>query len=121
MGARLGPTIKDVIRGDTRRVNATFLDSDGDPIVLTGGTAYFTVNAASDPASDGSAVIQKVATGATPFTGPLVGQHTFVLSHTDTNITPGTYWYDIQFVDGVGNYVSGYRGKFILQSDITRT
>lgn len=117
--AKLGRTISNVIRGDTRQVNLTFLESDGStPINLTGGTAYFTVNASSDPADDTSKAIQKTATS---FTSASTGQHTFTLTHSDTNITPGTYWYDAQYQDAVGNYLSSYRGKFIVQSDVTRT
>jgi hypothetical protein len=120
--AKLGRTIANIIRGDTRQVNLTFLESDGTtPINLAGGTVYFTVNASSDPSSDSTIAFQKTATDATPFTAPSTGQHTFTLTHSNTNITPGTYWYDAQFVDSVGNYLSSYRGKFIVQSDVTRT
>lgn len=116
---KTGKTIKAVIRGDTRQINCTFLQSDGaTPINLTGGTAYFTVNSDDDPDSDSSAVIQK---SATSFTDAVNGQHTFTLTATDTRITPGTYWYDAEFVDSLGNVLSSYRGKFLVQSDITRT
>ncbi len=117
--SKLGKTISNVIRGDTRQVNLTFLESDGStPIDLTGGTVYFTVNSSSDPSDDTGDAFQKTATS---FTSPTTGQHTFTLTHANTNITPGTYWYDAQFVDSVGSYLSAYRGKFIIQSDITRT
>lgn len=117
--AKLGKTINNVIRGDTRTVNLTFLETDGStPINLTGGTVYFTVNTSSDPADDTSDAFQKTATS---FTDATNGQHSFTLTHSDTNITPGTYWYDAQFVDAVGDYTSSYRGKFIVQSDVTRT
>lgn len=116
---KTGKTIANVIRGDNRTVNLTFLESDGStPVDLTGGTVYFTVNASSDPADDTSVAIQKTATS---FTDATHGKHTFTLTHSDTNITPGTYWYDAQFVDAVGNYLSSYRGKFIVESDVTRT
>ena len=121
--ARLGKTISDVIRGDTRTVSLTFLQSDGStPIVLTGGTVYFTVQSSSDPADDTTDVeFQLTATNATPFSDPTNGQHTFTLSHSNTNIDPGTYWYDAEFVDSTGGYTSSYRGRFIVQSDVTRT
>lgn len=119
---KFGKTISNIIRGDTRTVNLTFLEADGStPIVLTGGTVYFTVNSSSDPTDDTSAAFQLTATDATPFTSPALGKHTFTLSHTNTNITPNTYWYDAQFKDSTGNYLSSYRGKFIVQSDTTRT
>ena len=117
--AKTGKTISNVIRGDTRTVNLTFLDSDGTtPLNLTGGTVYFTVNSSSDPADDTGKLFQK---SATSFTSATTGEHTFTLTHADTNQTPATYWYDAQFVDSVGNYLSSYRGKFIIQSDVTRT
>ena len=117
--AKLGKTINNVIRGDTRRINCTFLQSDGStPINLAGGTVYFTISETDNPSSDSSAVLQK---SATSFTSASTGQHTFTLSHADTNIDPGSYWYDVQFVDALGNYLSSYRGKLVVQSDVTRT
>jgi hypothetical protein len=117
--ARTGKTINNVIRGDTRTINLTFLQADGTtPIDLTSGTAYFTVNSSSDPANDSTKVIQKTAM---VFTDATAGKHTFTLTHTDTNIDAGTYWYDAQFVDPSGAYLSSYRGKFVVQSDVTRT
>lgn len=117
--AKLGKTIGPCIRGDTRSVNLTFLASDGSTALdLTGGTVYFTVNSSDNPSDDTSVAFQKTATS---FTDATHGKHTFTLTHSDTNIAPGTYWYDAQFKDAVGNYTSAYRGKFIVQSDITRT
>lgn len=117
--AKLGKTIANVIRGDTRTVNLTFLESDGStPVDLTDGTVYFTVNSSSDPTDDTSTAFQK---STTSFTDATNGQHTFTLTHDDTNIEPQTYWYDAQFKDSTGNYLSSYRGKFIVQSDVTRT
>lgn len=118
--AKLGKTISNVIRGDTRTINLTFLESDGSTAInLAGGTVYFTVQNSSDPTNDTTLLMfQKTATS---FTSASTGQHTFTLTHDDTDITPGTYWYDAQFVDSSDNYLSSYRGKFIVQSDVTRT
>lgn len=116
---KLGKKINNVIRGDTRQINLTFLQSDGTtPVDLSGGTAYFTVNSSSDPSSDVGASIAK---SATVFTDATNGKHTFTLTHADTNIAAGKYWYDAQFVDSVGGYLSAYRGEFIVQPDVTRT
>lgn len=118
--SKFGKTIGPCIRGDTRTVNLTFLESDGStPIDLTGGTVYFTVQSSSDPADDTTDLqFQKTATS---FTDATNGQHTFTLTHANTNIDPGSYWYDAEFVDSVGSYLSSYRGKFTIQSDTTRT
>lgn len=118
---KLGKTIANVIRGDTRQINLTFLESDGTtPINLAGGTVYFTVNSSSDPSDDTDVAFQKEVAGSSA-TSPSTGEHTFTLTHSDTNITPDTYWYDAQFVDATGGYLSSFRGKFIVQSDIART
>lgn len=119
MAVKVGKTIKDVIRGDTRTINLTFLQSDGQtPVNLTGGTIYFTVNTSSDPSNDSGTTIQKTATS---FSDATNGEHTLTLTHADTDIDAGEYWYDVQFVDASGSYLSSYRGKFIVQSDVTRT
>jgi len=117
---KLGKTISNVIRGDTRTVNLTFLASDGSTAIdLTGGTVYFTVQNSTDPTNDTTALMfQKTATS---FTSATTGKHTFTLTHADTDIAAGTYWYDAQFVDSTGSYLSSYRGKFVVQSDTTRT
>lgn len=119
MSVKLGKPIRNVVRGDTRRVSCTFYDEDGiTPLNLAGGTVYFTVSSSSDPSSDTSAVIQKTTTS---FTDAANGNHIFTLSHSDTNIAAGDYWYDEEFVDSTGAYTSTYRGTFQVQSDITRS
>jgi hypothetical protein len=85
---------------------------------LTNGTVYFTVQSTNDPTNDSSVIIQKTATS---FTDATNGRHVFTLGHSDTDITPGTYYYDAQFVDNQGSYLSSYQGEFIVVSDITRT
>jgi hypothetical protein len=119
MAVRKGKPIRDVIRGDTRRVSCTFYDEDNTTALnLAGGTVYFTVNSSSDPSTDVGATIQKTATS---FTDAANGNHIFTLTHSDTNIAAGDYWYDSSFIDSTGAYTSTYRGTFSVQSDITRS
>ena len=108
----------EMIRGDTRTITATFVDSSGSPLDLTGGEVFFTVNASSEPSDDTSAVITK---DVTSFSAPTTGVATITLASTDTNsITPGNYWYDVQFVSSGGVVTSLAKQKFIIKSDITR-
>ena|SRR3990167_3773379 len=117
--AKLGLTIKNVIRGDTRTINTHWRESDGTTAInIASCTIYFTLNTSSDPSSDSSAVVQKTYTS---FTDASAGDHTVTLTHSDTNIAAGTYWYDTQLIDTAGAYLSSYRGKFIIQSDVTRS
>jgi hypothetical protein len=105
------------IRGDTRTVTATFLDSDGAAIDLTGGTIFFTVNASNSPTDDTSAAIE---VDVTSFDAPTTGVQDITLTAANTNITPGTYYYDIQFVSASGVVTSLPQNKFIVKADISR-
>jgi hypothetical protein len=110
--------IKDVNRGDTRQIDVTFYQSDGvTPYDISGGTVYFTVNASSAPADDAAALISK---DVTVHTAPQLGQSRITLTATDTDITPGTYYYDIQLKDANSNILSSKQDKFIVLADITR-
>lgn len=109
--------IKDVIRGDTRQINCT-LTANGQPVDITGWTAFLTVNANSDPTTDAGAIIEKQTTS---HINPTQGQTGFTLNNSDTqNIVPGTYFYDIQFKDLAGNITSIPQAEFIVVPDITR-
>lgn len=112
--------IKDYIRGDSRNITVTFLQSDGvTPIDLTGGTVFFTVNATQNPTDDTSAAIAKKVTS---FTSPTSGVATISLTNADTqNIAPGTYYYDVQLKDASGNFVSSKQDQFIVIADTTRS
>lgn len=65
------------------------------PVAMTGGTVYFTVKSVKydDSATDSTAVIQKNITSFS------VGDTTasWTLADSDTNITPGKYYYDIVY------------------------
>ena len=106
-------------RGDTRTIDFTFTESDGTtPINLTGGKVFFTANASAAPTDDSAAVISK---STTTFSGAALGQCSITLDAADTtNVTPGTYNYDAQFVSSGGVVVSSPTGTLIISADITR-
>ena len=106
-----------IIRGDTRTITATFVDSSGTALDLTGGKVFFTANASSEPTDDTSAVIEK---DITSFSSPTSGVATITLSSTDTNITPGKYYYDCQFVSSSGVVTSLTPDTLTILADITR-
>lgn len=108
----------EMIRGDTRTITATFTDSTGTALDLTGGKVFFTVNASAEPTDDSAAVVTK---DVTSFSAPTTGAATITLAASDTtSVTPGTYWYDVQFVSAGGVVTSLAKQKFILKPDITR-
>lgn len=107
-----------MIRGDTRTITATFVDSDGIALDLTGGKVFFTVNASDTATTDSAAVVQ---VDTSSFSAPTTGVATITLASTDTNsVTPGTYWYDLQFVSSGGVVTSLAKDKFVLTGDISR-
>lgn len=112
--------IRDFIRGDSRTITITFLQSDGiTPIDLTGGKVYFTVNSTQNPTDDTGAVIAKTVTS---FSAPTTGVANVNLTNADTqSVTPGTYYYDCQLKDASGNFLSSKQDQFIVIADITRT
>ncbi len=110
--------VKNIIRGDNHDIEVTFYESDGvTPVNLTGGAVFFTVNADSEPTDNTDAVIAKKVTS---HSDPTDGTTLIELSATDTNIAPGTYYYDIQFVDSNGRVLSKRASTLNIIGDISR-
>lgn len=104
-----------IYRGDTHTYNLTFV-SGGAAYDLTDCTIYFTVkDSENDP--DADALISK---DVTVHTNPTGGLSAIVLSSTDTNIAPGSYYYDIQLKTASDLIFTVTKGLFIVSADITR-
>ena len=111
--------IKDYIRGDTRVINLACLKSDGTALDLTGATVRFTLSATQAPTDDLSAILQK---SVFTHTSPAAGLTQITINPADTqNLTPGSYFYDVQVKDASGNITSIKQDTFIINPDITRT
>lgn len=106
-----------IIRGDTRTITATFVDSDGEAIDLTGGEIFFTANSSNAPSDDTGAVIEK---DVSSFDAPTTGVQSITLTASDTNIAPGVYYYDLQFVSSAGVVTSVAQDRLTITADITR-
>lgn len=101
-----------IIRGDTVSLPFT-VDMD-----LTGCTVFFTAKPTiSDAVDDSDATIEVTVT---EHDDPTNGITTIPLSSSDTNVAPGTYYYDIQIKDGDGNITSIPVRKLEIFGDITR-
>lgn len=110
---------KIIKRGDTDSFSINFLDENKAPIDLTGWTVWFTVrNTPADTLTqdDNDALISKKYTNLDK-SGSIVVE----LSETETNKDAGTYYYDIQFKDKLGNISSTDTYRFIIKNDITRS
>lgn len=101
-----------IIRGDSYSIGVTLSGMD-----LTGTTVFFTVKAALDAdATDAAALI---AVEVTDHDDPTNGHTIIPLSATDTTVTPGEYYYDIQVKDG-DTITSIPVRKCKIYADVTR-
>lgn len=102
-----------IIRGDDASIDFTF-----DGVDLTGATVFFTAKSTiSNSADDSDAVIEKEVTSHTDPTG---GVTVIPLTSTDTNVTPGEYYYDIQIKAADGTITSIPVRKMEIFGDVTR-
>lgn len=102
-----------IIRGDTTAITFTLTGYD-----LTGSTVFFTAKPAlTDDAADANAVITKEVTS---HSDPTNGITIIDLDSTDTDVTPGTYYYDVQIKDSSGTITSIPARKLTIYADVTR-
>ncbi len=115
------PQITNYIRGDSRVLNIQVYESDGvTPFNLTGCEIFFTLNASSTPTDDGTDATAAIKKSTSSFSSPTSGLATITLLNTDTqSLVQGTYYYDIQLKDGLGNITSLGQNSFGVNDDIT--
>ncbi len=104
-----------IFRGDTVNLDITVTDSDGSAVNITGYTFFFTCKTNNDD-SDDDALIKK---DVTSHTNPTGGITRITLSKTDTDVTIGNHYYDIQMKDLSGNITTLTADRFIVEQDIT--
>lgn len=126
-------TTRKVIRGDSDSFSVIFSAKSTNckngrtvtrPIDICDWDIKFTVRKAvpsTSTASDKDAVIHKQA----DIIDGKNGVAYFTITSADTNIEPGEYWYDIQYIRPIGctgevKVRSLPRGKYIILGDITR-
>lgn len=115
------PVIKNYIRGDSRLLNITVLQSDGvTPFNLTGCEVFFTLNISSTPANSSTDASAALAVSTSTFTNPATGVAQIQLTNAETqSLAATTYYYDIQLKDASGNITSLAQNQFIVIDDIT--
>jgi len=103
-------------RGDTYADLITVTDSTGAPIDITGYSFKMTLDPEKSPATAANNLYQ--ITG-TILDGP-AGRVEFAPSPTQADQVPGTYYYDVQMIDGVGRIRTIALDKYIYTQDITK-
>lgn len=105
-------------RGDSFPSSFIITESDEvTPIDVTSWQFTMTVDTLKNPPDNTT----NVFTVAGVITDPVNGVVQFSPSETDTDQTPGTYWFDIQQIDGAGRKKTIVKDKFFIDQDITKT
>ncbi|MEA1926734.1 MAG: hypothetical protein U9N73_00890 [Candidatus Auribacterota bacterium] len=113
--------IKNFYRGDTKKYKLKIRDKQtGDPISVNGGQLFLTFKVKNTD-DDADAVIQKIINCTEANPAEPTGEVELILSSTETNITPGTYCYDFQFVSSEGEVMTILSDKVKVLVDITRS
>lgn len=106
-----------MIRGDTEQLTIPVLDNTGAAMDLTDYTVKFTVKKHTND-NDNEAVIGPLnCTVATPANGIAL----LTITSTQTNIEPGTYYYDVQINNGSTVYTVATSGTVTISDDVTKT
>jgi len=106
-------------RGDSYPVKLTIKDKTTSvEIDLTGYTFLLTVDSDKNP-SDTSTKVFEVA-GILEDQGTNTGEVTFTPTTSNTDLSPLTYYYDIQMTDASGNIRTIAKNKWKITQDITK-
>lgn len=105
----------EVNRRDDSDFELTFTDVDGEAIDLTNCTVFFTAKRKRDDTDD-EAIIKKQITS---FSDPQSGIATLQLTKSETDISPRSYYFDIQLKQSNGKISSIQAGRLIVRQDIT--
>lgn len=105
-------------RGDTAFITLAFVQA-ADPDTaydLTGLTLTITANTERNPTDDDNEV-WSVAMTTVSASG---GTAKFSLDATQADMDPGTYYFDVESVDGSSKLKTLYKGSFIVLQDINK-
>lgn len=106
-----------IIRGDTTSIDFELTDG-GDPVDLTGATVFFTAKSAID--ADATDAASAISVEVTSHTNPTAGETLIPLTASDTTVTPGEYFYDVQVKNLSGTILSIPYRKLEVVADVTR-
>lgn len=108
-------------RGDTAQFRVTALDIDGNPLDISGASAWFTAKRATTEA-DNTAVFQKTVGDGITITDALNGIMLVQLAEADTNTLTKkeVLEYDLQVKDVLNGIYTVARGSLTVEADVTR-
>ena len=111
-----------IFRGDTATHQLSLKDGNGDAYSLSGLTLTITCNSSLNPTAAEIAAGTETEYWSVTMTtvSASLGTSTFALSAVQADMTPGTYYFDVESVDGGGLKKTLAKGPFIVQQDINK-
>jgi hypothetical protein len=112
-------------RGDTKDISIRLKDAtSGANVDVTGYTALLTINTVKDPNPDvspavGEQIFQAVGTPNSPGTDGIL-RFDFANFGGSPYVPVGSYFYDVQVTDAIGEIFTPLIGKFVVKQDITK-
>jgi len=107
-----------IIRGDTFAIPQIQVVTDaGTAIDLTGSTFFFTAKLELD--TNATDAVYGIKTSWTDHLNPTGGITSLTVSDTDTKITAGDYYYDIQMKSSTGEITTLAYGVLTILGEVT--
>jgi len=106
-------------RGDTKDVQVR-LTSDGAAIDVNGYTARLTIDTRKEPTDTSTQVFQTTATLNSPATDGILRFDFALFASASPEISPGSYYYDVEVTDAGGEIFTPLIGKFVVKQDISK-
>ena len=104
-------------RGDSLVITHDVTFATGSVVDISGSTTYFTVSTTKDRTTDTNVALQK--TGS--LTDPVNGECTFSLTPSDSDLSEGVYYFDIQISFSASDVRTSMDGTFTIIEDVTKT
>lgn len=107
-----------VYRGDTEPIprKAKSHQTANGVLDITGWSFTLTVNTEENPTNTDNQLFQATAS----LTNPTAGDYEFRLTTGQADQTPGTYYFDIQYVKPGGEKGTQEKGLYIVEQDINK-
>jgi len=107
-----------IFRGDTAAKGLDFVQEADTSTAydLTGLTLTITGNTEQNPTDTTNQLFSTTMT----ITDATAGEAEFALTASEADITPGTYWFDVQAADGSSLLTTIHKGRFKVTQDISK-
>ena len=106
-------------KATTKTYKLYFTDSDGEVVDITGWTIFFTLKENLTDTDGVTGATAKIEKDITTHTDPTGGETEIVLSATDTNLTAGSYSYDIKVATDDGDIEIILEGNISIVDTVT--